>query len=58
MEIFRQAFLAAGITFFGIVLLMMLRFFGSYGTETADLIAKLGIGMMIGAVACAIVERK
>ncbi|MFF0312894.1 hypothetical protein ACFYSC_36190 [Streptosporangium sp. NPDC004379] len=55
---FRRAFLATGAAFFGIALLMMLGIFDTYRPEAADLIIKLGFGMMIGGVACAITERR
>ncbi|GII06178.1 hypothetical protein [Planobispora takensis] len=56
--IFRRAFLASGVVFLGIALLMMLGLFDTYRPEAADLVIKLGLGMMIGGVACAIAERR
>ncbi|MEU4835401.1 hypothetical protein [Streptosporangium sp. NPDC023615] len=59
--IFRRGFLAGGVVLLLLPLVGVVQIFGpgfSAGPETLDIAVKAGIGMLIAALTCAVVERR
>ncbi|MET8054699.1 hypothetical protein ABZU75_44720 [Streptosporangium sp. NPDC005286] len=60
-RIFRTAFLASGVVLLILALIGSVRLLGrSFATtsDTLDIAVKAGFGMMLGALVCAMIERK